>query len=96
MFRHFSCSAIGRFHFISSSVFWPDFFAILFIQLINRVEDGCNVVGLPLWSRPALGGVLVGALALLSPYVLGVGYQAINEVLTADLLPGVMVAIFVG
>ncbi|EAT16236.1 chloride channel protein [Desulfuromonas acetoxidans] len=69
------------------------FLAIVFIQLINRVEDSCNLMKLPLWSRPALGGVLVGGLALLSPYVLGVGYQAINEVLTADLVPAVMVAI---
>ncbi|PLX92911.1 MAG: chloride channel protein [Desulfuromonas sp.] len=67
--------------------------AIVFIHLINRVEDGCNWIRLPLWSRPAVGGVLVGSLALLSPFVLGVGYQTINQVLTAQLLPMMMVAI---
>ncbi|MCD6525741.1 MAG: chloride channel protein, partial [Desulfuromonas sp.] len=69
--------------------------SILFIQLINRVEDGFGALHLPRWSRPALGGVLVGGLALFCPYVLGVGYLAINQVLSAELLPAVMLAILV-
>ncbi len=38
-------------------------------------------VDLPIWIRPALGGVLVGAIAIMVPEVLGVGYEATNQAL---------------
>jgi len=40
-------------------------------------------IGLPLWALPPIGGLGIGALALLAPEILGVGYEA-----TANALGG--------
>ncbi len=40
---------------------------------------------LPAWARPAVGGVLVGALALITPQVLGAGHGAMKLDLPLDL-----------
>ena len=48
-----------------------------------------NVFGrssLPRWSRPAIGGLLVGCLALVFPQVLGTGYGWVQKMMTGDLL----------
>ncbi|OQY20279.1 MAG: hypothetical protein B6I36_01435 [Desulfobacteraceae bacterium 4572_35.1] len=67
--------------------------SILFIRSISLVEDCFAAVKVPRWLRPAIGGVCVGAVALWCPYALGVGYLTVNEVLSADLLPIMMVII---
>ncbi len=36
---------------------------------------------LPAWFRPAIGGLLLGALALVAPQVLGVGYDSVQAIL---------------
>ena len=41
---------------------------------------------LPTWARRAIGGVLVGCLALLFPQVLGTGYGWVQQMMTDDLL----------
>lgn len=67
--------------------------AILFIRATAMVEDGFTAMQVPRWLRPAIGGVVVGGVALWCPYVLGVGYLVVNEVLSADLLPVMMIMI---
>jgi CIC family chloride channel protein len=39
----------------------------------------------PPWLRPAIGGLALGCLALISPSVLGAGHGALRDLLTADL-----------
>jgi CIC family chloride channel protein len=60
--------------------------AILFIGSLYWVEDGFQALKVPPWARPALGGLLIGALILLIPQVLGVGDETLREVLTTDFL----------
>ena len=49
---------------------------------------------LPLLARTALGGLCVGGLAVLWPYVLGNGYETINLVLAGRLALGLMAILF--
>lgn len=44
----------------------------------------------PLWVRPVVGGVLVGAIAIYVPEVLGVGYEATNLALHQKLSLGLL------
>ncbi|MBW2187802.1 MAG: chloride channel protein [Deltaproteobacteria bacterium] len=67
--------------------------SILFIRTISKVEDLFDAVTIPRWLRPAVGGVVVGGIALFCPHVLGVGYLAMNGVLDGQLLPVLMVTI---
>ncbi len=56
--------------------------ARLFITVLYTAEDAAaRVRRVPEWSKAALGGLLVGSIAVLSPQVLGVGYGAIEAVL---------------
>jgi H+/Cl- antiporter ClcA len=50
------------------------------------IADGFARVPLPRWVRPAIGGLLVGAIALAIPEVLGTGYGWIQQSLGAHLL----------
>ncbi|MEA3465841.1 MAG: chloride channel protein [Thermodesulfobacteriota bacterium] len=67
--------------------------SILFIRSISKVEDLFEAATVPRWLRPAIGGVVVGGLAVFCPRALGVGYLAINQVLDAELLPVLMLTI---
>lgn len=40
----------------------------------------------PVWAKPALGGVLVGGIGVMFPEVMGVGYATIGQALNGDLL----------
>lgn len=50
----------------------------------------------PRWIRPGIAGFLVGALALMVPQVLGLGYGATEDALNTVFPLGVLLAIFVG
>ncbi len=68
-------------------------FAIVFIRSVMFTEDTMNKTRLPLWARPAFGGLAVGAIAILFPQVLGVGYEATDAALS-ELYPlGLLVAL---
>ncbi len=69
------------------------FVSIGFIKTISRVENGFDRLRVPIVLRPALGGFGVGLIAIQFPHVLGVGYQSINQVLTAEMALGVMAAV---
>ncbi len=58
--------------FVRSTVYFPRF-----------VASHAGRVGLPLWALPPIGGLGIGALALIAPEILGVGYEA-----TANALGG--------
>ena len=50
------------------------------------VHDAFGRSPLPGWSRPAIGGLLVGCIALVFPQVLGTGYGWVQLMMTDDLL----------
>ncbi|MFO1059098.1 MAG: chloride channel protein [Dongiaceae bacterium] len=51
--------------------------AIAAMRGVTAVESGFRRLGLPLWLRPAVGGLLLGGIALFYPQVLGGGHGAI-------------------
>ena len=55
--------------------------AIAFMSSAFKAERLAQRLPLPLWLRPAAGGVLVGLIALGFPQVLGVGYEATDQAL---------------
>ncbi len=61
------------------------FVAIMFMRSAMMTEDIMEKVPGPQWLRPAIGGFLVGAIALVFPQVLGVGYDATDMALKVQL-----------
>jgi CIC family chloride channel protein len=55
--------------------------ALAFMRTLYAAEDGFARLPLPDWLRPAAGGLLVGAIALAVPRVMGVGYETVDEAL---------------
>ncbi|WP_109667784.1 chloride channel protein [Roseicyclus mahoneyensis] len=64
--------------------------ATVFMRTVFWAEDMGNLVqrltGLPRWLRPAFAGLLLGALAIWFPHIIGVGYQTTEAALTGELL----------
>jgi len=56
--------------------------AIIFLKSIAFTEDISTKIPIPEWTRPILGSLAVGLLALISPYILGHGYGTTNAALT--------------
>jgi len=68
--------------------------AALFITSLYRTENFFRNLKFPDFLKPGLGGLLVGAIALLFPPVLGSGFEAIDLALT-DRLPWVAMLLIV-
>lgn len=60
---------------------------ILLMRLVGLVETGFTRLRLPSWSRPALGGLMVGGLGLITPAVLSAGHGALENAFAAPPLP---------
>ncbi|MDA0367817.1 MAG: chloride channel protein [Proteobacteria bacterium] len=69
--------------------------AILFIRSITTVEDVINRIGWPIWTRPMVGGAVVGGVAIFLPHVMGVGYAATDAALQSSLPLWLMLALIV-
>jgi CIC family chloride channel protein len=59
-------------------------FSVLAMQAVTWSERGLRRLMLPQWLRPAVGGLLVSAIALFVPQVLGSGHGAIQLVFDGD------------
>lgn len=72
----------------------------LFIYLVIATQWAWQKSRVPIWARPGLAGVLIGAMALYYPLSLGVGYEgtslALNEELPVFLLTALLVAKLLG
>ncbi|MGB1547100.1 MAG: chloride channel protein [Alphaproteobacteria bacterium] len=69
--------------------------ALVFVHGIFSVENGWRRVPFPAWARPAMGGLAVGAIALLFPQILGVGYEATNAALNESLGLTLLIALLI-
>ncbi len=69
--------------------------ALLFIHGIFLVDGTWKRIPLPAWARPVLGGLALGAIALIFPQVLGVGYGATNAALNESLGLTLLIALLV-
>lgn len=61
--------------------------AIAVMRLVAMVEQTFEWSRTPPWLRPAVGGLMVGLLALVTPQVLGAGHGAMKLDLQLDLAP---------
>ncbi|MGH7563040.1 MAG: chloride channel protein, partial [Gemmatimonadota bacterium] len=68
--------------------------SVLFQIVMERMYALWNRFELPTLVRTPLGGLVVGLLALASPYVLGNGYEGINLVLAGGVALGLMALLF--
>ena len=64
--------------------------AIIFIKCLFITEDFAAKIPIPEWARPPIGGLAIGVLALVSPFILGHGYGttdgALKELFSFELL----------
>lgn len=67
--------------------------ALLFMQGIMSADALAKRLPVPAWLRPAIGGLLVGAIAVAFPQVLGVGYGATEAALAVAFPLALVVAI---
>ncbi len=67
--------------------------AIGFTYGVMTTQDAMGKLPVPPWIRPAIGGLVVGIIALMYPHVLGVGYQATDLALKEALPVGLMLAL---
>src|SRR6185436_6465351 len=56
----------------------------LFLKLLNAMEEAFKKLRAPIYVRLALGGLIVGSIALVFPQVWGNGYVATNRILHGE------------
>jgi len=59
--------------------------AILFQFSLIGTDYVARHVTMPLWTRPAIGGLMIGAIGVVFPQILGVGYEATDQALKNQL-----------
>jgi CIC family chloride channel protein len=67
--------------------------ALIFMQGIMAAGRAAEKLPVPPWLRPAIGGAMVGGVAVFYPYVLGIGYGTTELVMAAGLTAGLLVAV---
>ena len=69
--------------------------AIVFETALMVTEKVSWKFQVPLWSRPIIGGLMIGSIAIFFPQVLGVGYEATDAALTAQYPLWIMLALLI-
>ncbi len=70
--------------------------AVLFMRATFAVEDAWNrVPAFPRWLRPAAAGLVLGAVAVWYPHVLGVGYETTDAALAEAFALGTLFVLLV-
>lgn len=66
---------------------------ILFMVTLFKSEDLFATIPMPVFLKPALGGLAVGIIALAFPEIMGVGYDVMNHALLEELATATMIAL---
>ncbi len=69
--------------------------AICFQNSVVIADWVARRMTVPLWTRPVIGGAMVGAIAVVFPEVLGVGYEATDNALKQQYTLGMLLALLV-
>ena len=70
---------------------------VAFSKVLYLVEDACDWIWRgPEWARPAVGGILLGALLLALPEMYGVGYPVLENAVSGKYLIGMLLLLMVG
>ncbi|NOY86075.1 MAG: chloride channel protein [Deltaproteobacteria bacterium] len=68
--------------------------ALLFIQSLNFFKETFeNRVKVPNWTKPAIGGLLLGLICLFFPQLFGNGYNPMGQALMGNMALGLMVVL---
>jgi CIC family chloride channel protein len=63
------------------------FIGLLFIKLLYKCEDLFDAWKIPSYIKPAIGGLILGAIGFYFPQVFGVGYSSIEQTMNGQLAP---------
>jgi CIC family chloride channel protein len=67
-----------------------------FTRVLYFIEDACDWAWRgPEWARPAVGGLLLGALLLVVPEMYGVGYPVLEKAVNGGYVAGFLIALLV-
>ena len=66
---------------------------VLFIRVLYKTEDIFDAIKFPDYLKAVLGGLIIGALSLAYPHVLGVGYGGIDMLLAGELVWSTMLVL---
>ncbi|MGV9800523.1 chloride channel protein [Mycobacterium sp. NPDC003449] len=70
---------------------------VAFSKVLYLVEDVCDWAWRgPEWARPAVGGILLGALLIALPQMYGVGYPVLENAVEGRYLIGMLLLLMVG
>ena len=69
---------------------------VAFTVILYRFEDLFDYLKFPEYLKPVLGGLILGAMGLLFPQILGIGYGAINLALAQELSWWIMFLLIIG
>ena len=61
------------------------FVAIIFIEVVYKVEDVFDAIPIPEWVKPAIGGLIIGGVGIFFPQIFGVGYETMDMTLASKL-----------
>jgi len=61
------------------------FVAIMFIKSVYSFEDFFEKINIPEWIKPAIGGLIIGAIGIFIPHIYGVGYETMDMALGGKL-----------
>ena len=59
--------------------------AVLFVVVLYKTEDLFDLIPMPEYLKPVLGGLIMGGMIIFLPYTFGVGYGSINLALTSNM-----------
>lgn len=58
--------------------------SLLFVKLLYATESAFTRVRIPLWIKPAIGGLGVGVIAMWAPQIMDTGYEFMNQMLKQE------------
>jgi len=61
------------------------FVAVIFIDVVYKAEDVFEAIPIPEWVKPAIGGLIIGAIGIFFPQIFGVGYETMDMTLASKL-----------
>jgi len=59
--------------------------SVVFINFVYKAEDTFDAIPIPEWIKPALGGLIIGAIGIYIPHIFGVGYETMDLALSGKL-----------
>ncbi len=66
---------------------------LLFVSVLHRCEGEFARLRVPEWTKPGLGGLVLGLAALVSPKMMGVGYDLMFSALRGEMGGAIMLAL---